>query len=176
MQPKDTCMHWYVLTTAPQRELDARDELIRKGVEAWAPQEWVEQRQRRHDHHAAPMWKARPFLSRYVLARLPSPDDVTNIFYEMSRSFRPTVTGYLGCYGRPIPVPDRALDALRDVDGAHRSLHAQRLALKRGQIVNVHGRPATVSRTRGNRATALMEWLGAQREVEIDVRQYQQTG
>lgn len=166
-------MHWYVLTTAPQRELDARDALSRKGIKAWAPQEWIEQRQRRHDHHAAPMWRARPYLNRYVLAQLASPHDVTTILYEMSRSQRPPVTGYLGNHGRPVPVPDSALAALREIDGRHRSLPMQRV-LTKGQIVHIHGRPATVRKIKGGKATALMDWLGAQREVEIDVRQYQQ--
>lgn len=161
-------MPWYVLTTSPQREFDAVDELTRKGIEAWAPREWVEQRPRRNCHHDAPMFKARPYLNRYVLARVTRPSDVSDILFAMSRTHRPTVTGYLGSYGMPIPVPDQALAALREIDGRHRTTSVQRKRLIEGQIVHIHGRPATITTVRGNRATASLEWFGAQREVTIN--------
>lgn len=161
-------MPWYVLTTPPQRELDAIDELARKGVEAWAPREWVEQRQRRHDHHAAPLYKARPYLNRYVLVNVAKPTDVSDILYAMSRTFRPTVTGYLGAYGMPIAVPEMALAALKAIDGRHRSTAVQRHKLIKGQIIHIGGRPATITKARGNRATVMQEWFGSQREVTIN--------
>lgn len=164
--------HWYVLTTQPQREIAAVSVLRRKGIEAWAPVEHVEQRPRKHDHHAEPLFKPRPVLARYVLAKLASSSDVSNILYAMSRTHRPVVTGYLGSYGRPMPVPDHALDTLREIDGRRHCLVTQRRALHPGQIVHIHGRPATVSRVRGHRATAMMDWLGSQREIQIDVREY----
>lgn len=164
--------HWYVLTTPPQRELAAVTVLQRYGIEAWTPVEHVEQRPRKRAHHAEPLFKLRPVLARYVLARLAAPSDVSAMLYAMSRTSRPVVTGYLGSYGRPVPVPDHALDTLRDIHGRQRCLTVQKRALHPGQIVHIHGRPATVSRVRGHRATAVMDWLGSQREIQIDVREY----
>lgn len=165
----------YVLTTPPQRELDAVAVLSRRDVAAWTPVEFVEKRQRGRQAFERQIWITRPLLPGYVIVDLPSTDAVAGLVYKESRAFRPVVRGYLGIGGQPSMVSDKALAALKSVDGQHKPLSRQ-VRHRPGDVIMVHGRQVTIVSVRGDRARAIADWFGSQREIDVDLGRLLEAG
>lgn len=116
---------WYALRTRPRAEKAVHEVLGWNKVESYLPLEAGRQHSNDQRKQAR-----RPLFTGYVFCRasLQIPFRIVSI---------PGVLGFVGCAGRPTPVPDDEVLALRRLEDSRRALRASGLFVE-GQRVRVH--------------------------------------
>lgn len=156
---------WYCLKTAPQKELALAEILKEYGIVTFCP---TETRWRR----IGPRKKRTPYtfamLPRYIFAAGDDP-------WSILRAHRHRgVQGVVGISGRPVAIPERAIERLARISGAPiptRSTPIRR-SFAVGDKVEIMAGPLAaqiveVARINGRTAEVIISMLGGDRPAEI---------
>lgn len=155
---------WYCLQTAPKREGKVATLLQREcGAEVFAPKIRF-----RRSRAGNPIWWTEALFPGYVFARF--------AFFRQHRQVRalPGVCTIVHFGDKPAVLADEVLAALRDSIGGAETLEIASVAEPASEVVIIKGplRGLQLLVTRvmpaHERVAVLMEFLGAEREVEID--------
>jgi transcription antitermination factor NusG len=155
---------WYCLKTAPQKELALAGILKEYGIVTFCPTETRWRRTARHKK--VPVSYA--MLPRYIFAAGDDP-------WSILRAHRHRgVQGVVGVAGRPVAIPERAIERLARISGAPiptRSTPIRR-SFAVGDKVEIMAGPLAaqiveVARINGRTAEVIISMLGGDRPAEI---------
>ena len=167
-------MTWFVLTTAPQMEFKAEAAVRQLGYNVVMPYEERELR-KRAGKDRRDQFKKFVLLRRYLVVEAESTSAVGSIVYRMAYAPKRLITGYLGNYGTPSPVPDWAVEYLNEISGRKILMASEISTLKVGdtaRIINgpMEGHTAKIESIRGAKAKMFLKWLGGEREITVPTR------
>lgn len=166
----ETMREWYALRSKPKKELSAADLLAKAAIEVYVPQVRVTK-----VHGRPPVLE--PFFPGYFFGKL----DPANGEIRLA-NYTPGILYVVSFGGRPWPVPDDLISAIRE-----------RLAENRGRLPLVHFRPGdrlvvTAGPLRGveaifdrqmspaGRVRVLIQFLHQLCRVDLHVGQLRQAG
>lgn len=155
--------HWYAVHTKPRQEHLAADHLQRQQFETYLPL-----CKERKLHKGSHRWLTTPLFPRYLFVNL---DKDT----QSSAPIRST-TGCCGLvrFGLRTPaLPDRFIEQLRTREGTQGAVELAQPAYTPGQRLIVTDGPFSgvqaiyQTRTADERVLILLQWLGAERPVQV---------
>lgn len=170
---------WYALTVPPQKEFAAEQILRRVGFAAFAPVEEKFPRHRRgsraRDKTAKP--KRYPFFVRYVFAGFNLAEHEGEIpLYRLSKLN--IIKGVVGSGGRPLPLPEEAVDQLIALSGKQipwRSSPNPHKSFRKGDYAEINsgafaGYTLPIEEVSGEFAIFIKQFFGKECKVKVPLR------
>lgn len=155
-------MIWHILTTAPQREFRARDEIKRLGMRTYVPAELR--------HRRAIGKQGRPVMIPYNVPLMPG-----YVFVGAPACWRDVmelrdVRGCIWSGGKPAALADAQIDHVRRLANEIKS--ESRRGIVKGDSATIlagpfRGLDALVAEITGTSVTLELQLFGARREIEV---------
>lgn len=155
--------HWFALYTKPHKEYMVSDFLSAQKVEVYLPE--IAVKTRRRDRRAK-----RPFFPHYLFARLDPQDGMI-----AKLRWTPGLRSIVSMGGRPVPVPDRAVQEIRHRVATFVQAEAEGLFRQGEGVRIVHGPfkglDAVFDRTLSakGRVRVFLEWMDRQVSADLDL-------
>ena len=156
---------YFCYATRPQKEFTAQQILDRVGFTTLVPLE-IKTRQRSRHVPKSRIEYSVPLMRGYIFIAIPDGQWWAPFRYDAVRSI-------VGVAGKPIVIPDKAIDYLASLSGTRSNSDMQR-KFQPGQIVEVSSGPlegmtAKIKQVRGKKATAIINMLCAERDIILDI-------
>lgn len=170
-------MPYYVLTSAPMMEFKAESALRAMGYKVVMPYEERELRKRAGRDRRGE-FRRFVLMRRYLVVEAANSDEVGTIVYRMAYAPKRLITGYLGTYGQPTPVPAGAVEYLNSLSGRRILQPGQIATLRVGDIARIvngpmEGQEAQITGIKRDQARMFLKWLNGEREVTVPIRNLQ---